>query len=69
VDGAVPAGNLALVGNQLGPVAGSGGGLPVLADVLTGLPVNSLPAVGQVLSGIPLNSLPVVSRLLLALPV
>jgi hypothetical protein len=67
--GAVPAGNLPLVGNLLGPLSGNASGLPAVGNVLTGLPVGSLPAVGNLMSAVPVGSLPVISQLLAALPV
>jgi len=63
----LPAGNLPLVGSLLGPLAGSGNGLPVLGNVLSGsggLPIGSLRSIGNLLAGLPLGSLPGVAQLL-----
>jgi hypothetical protein len=65
--GSVPAGQLALVGGLLGPLAGSGTGLSIVGNVLSGsggLPLGSLPCIGNLLAGLPLGSLPGVARLL-----
>ena len=67
--GAVPSGNLPLIGAVLGGAGGSGSSLPALGNLLTGVPASGLLPVGNVLSTVPVGSLPVVSKLLAGLPV